>query len=287
MFDLDHEILEWRQKLAAAGLRRHEQIDELEDHLRNDIEDQLRSGVGVREAFETAVKRVGEVSALRVEFEKAMTAKPKRMLWWGVTAKTAGCLITVWVVVLAASYFASGLGPAIKIGTALFLVPASLALAWTIWWYCRSRLHATPPMLGFTLSPRAQQSLENAKLEAIRLGHDYVGTEHLLLALLRLDGGVIGTTLAKAGVGRETLRAAIEERIIANTAQGFGPSLPFTPRVNKALRLAISEAGCNQKALDAGHILLGLLRERSGIGGRVLRRLGFKVGQVRSCLTGL
>jgi hypothetical protein len=190
MFDLEHEILGWRQQLTDAGLSRSEQLDELEDHLRNDIQVQLRSGVDLRAAFEVAVKRVGEASALKVEFEKASSAKQKQWPFWALGAKAAICLIAVLGIALAATCFAFGFGTALKTVTALFGVLVTAVSAWLLWWNCRSGLATTrsAPIGAFTLSPNAQQSLDNAKLEAKRLGHDYVGTEHLLLALLRLDG---------------------------------------------------------------------------------------------------
>ncbi len=74
MFNLDHAIADWRRQLAAGGIKSPAVLDELESHLREDIDRQLRSGPAARPAFETAVQRIGETARLKAEFEKAGAA---------------------------------------------------------------------------------------------------------------------------------------------------------------------------------------------------------------------
>lgn len=71
MFDLDLSIADWRRQMAAGGVRTTEVLDELEGHLRDDVEGQVHSGCGERQAFRTAVHRIGPANALRAEFETA------------------------------------------------------------------------------------------------------------------------------------------------------------------------------------------------------------------------
>src|SRR5262245_18040484 len=71
MFDLDHAIAQWRQQMLNAGLKSPVPLDELESHLRDDIQEQTRSGLSVKQAFEDATRRIGEAHALKSEFAKA------------------------------------------------------------------------------------------------------------------------------------------------------------------------------------------------------------------------
>src|SRR5258708_6120674 len=71
MFNLDQSIAEWRRQMLAAGVKTPNVLDELESHLRDDIEQQMRLGAGGQEAFERAVQRIGQPVALRHEFAKA------------------------------------------------------------------------------------------------------------------------------------------------------------------------------------------------------------------------
>ena len=126
-----------------------------------------------------------------------------------------------------------------------------------------------------TFTPGARWTLELARQEAPRLNHGFVGTEHVLLGLLALEDGVVPNVLKKMGVDREDVRRQIE-----NWVSDFPPSkmpgrLPYTPRVEKSLRLAAREAKVSQNAsVGAEHILLGLVLEGDGVAGRVLRHFG-------------
>ena len=80
MFNLDQAIAQWRQQMLNAGLKSPVPLDELENHLRDDIAAQTRSGLEAQQAFEAAVERVGQASALKAEFEKAGDVKRAREL---------------------------------------------------------------------------------------------------------------------------------------------------------------------------------------------------------------
>src|ERR1043166_6911105 len=70
MFDLEQAISEWRQQMISTGMRRREVLDELETHLRDDVEQQTRAGLAAQEAFARAVDRIGQAGTLRLEFAK-------------------------------------------------------------------------------------------------------------------------------------------------------------------------------------------------------------------------
>jgi hypothetical protein len=78
MFNLDQAILDWRRQMAAGGIQAPEVLDELESHLRDDVEQQVRSGLSVQQAFEAATRRIGQATVLQAEFEKADQAKRVR-----------------------------------------------------------------------------------------------------------------------------------------------------------------------------------------------------------------
>src|ERR1035438_210564 len=119
------------------------------------------------------------------------------------------------------------------------------------------------PMNNFT--PRAQQVLALARKEADRFHHNYVGTEHILLGLIKLGQGVAVSVLQKMGLDLETVRAAVEKQVGTGQETKAQGSIPYTPRVKKVLALAGKEAkALNHSYVGTEHILLGLLREGSG-----------------------
>jgi hypothetical protein len=71
MFNLDEAVADWRRQMAAGGIETTEVLDELESHLRDDVEQQVRSGMSTQQAFEAAVQRIGQANAIRSEFAKA------------------------------------------------------------------------------------------------------------------------------------------------------------------------------------------------------------------------
>ncbi|HET7536300.1 MAG TPA: ATP-dependent Clp protease ATP-binding subunit, partial [Candidatus Didemnitutus sp.] len=137
------------------------------------------------------------------------------------------------------------------------------------------------PMNNFT--PRAQQVLALARKEADRFHHNYVGTEHLLLGLIKLGQGVAVSVLQKMGLDLETVRGEVEKQVGTGqeTKTPVG-SIPYTPRVKKVLALAGKEAkALNHSYVGTEHILLGLLREGEGVAARVLKTLDIDIERTR------
>jgi len=128
------------------------------------------------------------------------------------------------------------------------------------------------------LTPRAQRVLTLAKEEAARLNHNFVGTEHLLLGLIKLGQGTAINVIRKAGLELEAVRTAVEKYVGVGPDQKVIGHIPPTPRVKKALTLAGKEArGLNHTCVGTEHILLGLLREGDGVAARVLKNLNVEV----------
>jgi len=138
------------------------------------------------------------------------------------------------------------------------------------------------PMNNFT--PRAQQVLALARKEADRFHHNYVGTEHLLLGLIKLGQGVAVSVLQKMGLDLETVRAEVEKQVgIGQESKTPVGSIPYTPRVKKVLALAGKEAkALNHSYVGTEHILLGLLREGEGVAARVLKTLEVDIERTRN-----
>ena len=136
------------------------------------------------------------------------------------------------------------------------------------------------PMNNFT--PRAQQVLALARKEADRFHHNYVGTEHILLGLIKLGQGVAVSVLQKMGLDLETVRSAVEKQVGTGTESKTTGSIPYTPRVKKVLALAGKEAKTlNHSYVGTEHILLGLLREGEGVAARVLKSLEVDIERTR------
>ena len=137
------------------------------------------------------------------------------------------------------------------------------------------------PMNNFT--PRAQQVLALARKEADRFHHNYVGTEHILLGLIKLGQGVAVSVLQKMGLDLETVRNAVEKQVGTGTETKTQGSIPYTPRVKKVLALAGKEAkALSHSYVGTEHILLGLLREGEGVAARVLKSLEVDIERTRN-----
>src|SRR5580692_9727633 len=135
-------------------------------------------------------------------------------------------------------------------------------------------------MNNFT--PRAQQVLALARKEADRFNHNFVGTEHLLLGLIKLGQGVAVNVLQKLGLDLETVRMEVEKQVGTGPDQKVIGNIPYTPRVKKVLALASKEAkNLNHTYVGTEHILLGLLREGDGVAARVLKNLDVDTEQTR------
>ena len=139
---------------------------------------------------------------------------------------------------------------------------------------------SSEPIGNFT--PRAQQVLSLARKEADRFHHNFVGTEHLLLGLVRLGQGTAVTVLGKMGLDLETVRREVEKQVGTGPDQRVLGNIPYTPRVKKVLALAAKEASALKHTyVGTEHILLGLLREGDGVAARVLKNLGIDTDVTR------
>jgi len=96
MFNLDEAIAEWRRQMLAAGIKTPTPLDELESHLREDVEQQLRSGPGAEQAFEAAVQRIGKAGALKEEFRKIRTTRPL----WSRLMVSIGVVFLAFIILL-------------------------------------------------------------------------------------------------------------------------------------------------------------------------------------------
>ena len=135
-------------------------------------------------------------------------------------------------------------------------------------------------MSNFT--PRAQQVLALSRKEADRFNHNFVGTEHLLLGLIKLGQGVAVNVLQKMGLDLDTVRMEVEKQVGTGPDQKVIGNIPYTPRVKKVLALAAKEAkALNHTYVGTEHILLGLLREGDGVAARVLKSLDVDLEQTR------
>jgi ATP-dependent Clp protease ATP-binding subunit ClpC len=136
-------------------------------------------------------------------------------------------------------------------------------------------------MNNFT--PRAQQVLSLARKEAERFNHNYLGTEHLLLGLIKLGQGVAVNVLQKMGVDLETVRTEVEKQVGSGPEAKVSSNTPYTPRVKKVLALAGKEAkALNHSYVGTEHVLLGLLREGEGVAARVLKTLEIDLERARN-----
>ena len=131
-------------------------------------------------------------------------------------------------------------------------------------------------------TPRAQQVLALARKEADRFNHNFVGTEHLLLGLIKLGQGVAVNVLQKLGLDLETVRMEVEKQVGTGPDQKMAGNIPYTPRVKKVLQLASKEAkALNHTYVGTEHILLGLLREGDGVAAQVLKNLDVDIELTR------
>src|SRR5438128_1802500 len=139
-------------------------------------------------------------------------------------------------------------------------------------------------MNGYNFTDRVRKVLQMAREEAGRLYHEYVGTEHILLGLIREGEGVAAAVLTNLNVDLEEIQQKIEETVKkGKAAAAAGPDLPYTSRAKKVLELSMSEAReLNHKYVGTEHLLLGLLREQKGIAAQVLIDAGVNFEAARA-----
>jgi ATP-dependent Clp protease ATP-binding subunit ClpA len=127
----------------------------------------------------------------------------------------------------------------------------------------------------------AQHVLSLAREEALSFNHQFIGTEHLLLGLLREQGGLAALALEKLGVALDPVRAAVAEKI-GRGDQPLEEDIDYVPRARKVLSLALDEAERQGSGyVRTEHILLGMVRDGSGVGADILDTLGV-LGKVRA-----
>ncbi|MEZ4584903.1 MAG: ATP-dependent Clp protease ATP-binding subunit [Gemmatimonadales bacterium] len=139
-------------------------------------------------------------------------------------------------------------------------------------------------MNGYNFTDRVRKVLQMAREEAARLHHEYVGTEHILLGLIREGEGVAAAVLTNLNVDLEEVQQKIEETVKKGKAAAQpGPDLPYTSRAKKVLELAMTEAReLNHSYVGTEHQLLGLLREEKGLAAQVLSDAGVSLEQSRA-----
>jgi ATP-dependent Clp protease ATP-binding subunit ClpC len=139
-------------------------------------------------------------------------------------------------------------------------------------------------MNGYSFTERVRKVLALSREEAARLHHEYVGTEHILLGLIREGQGIAVTALQNLGVGLDAIQQKIEQTVKkGKAAQAIGRDLPYTSAGKKVLELAMRES----RELEHGyvgteHLLLGLLAEEKGIAAQVLESYGVTLEKARA-----
>jgi ATP-dependent Clp protease ATP-binding subunit ClpC len=133
------------------------------------------------------------------------------------------------------------------------------------------------------LTERAKKVRALATQEAQRFNHEYVGTEHLLLGLVKEGSGVGANVLKNLGVDLHKVRLEVEKLVKPGPETVTMGALPLTPRAKKVLEYALEEArNLNHNYIGTEHMLLGLLREKEGVAAQVLMNLGLKLDEVRA-----
>jgi len=129
---------------------------------------------------------------------------------------------------------------------------------------------------------RARKVILLAKEEAKRFNHDYIGTEHILLGLVREGEGVAAAVLASFGLSSEKIRIEVEKLVQPGPSTVVSGDLPFTPKAKKVIELAMDEARTlGHNYIGTEHLLLGLIREGEGVASQVLMNLGLELEKVR------
>jgi ATP-dependent Clp protease ATP-binding subunit ClpC len=129
---------------------------------------------------------------------------------------------------------------------------------------------------------RARKVMQLANQEAQRLNHEYIGTEHILLGLVKEGSGVAANVLKNLDVDLRKIRLEVEKLVVACPEACLPGKLPQTPRAKKVLECTIEEArNLNHNYVGTEHLLLGLLREQEGVAAQVLLNLGLRLKDVR------
>ncbi len=137
--------------------------------------------------------------------------------------------------------------------------------------------------MNYNFTDRVRKVLAMAREEAIRLQHDYVGTEHILLGLIREGEGVAAAVLTNLAADLDELHRLVEENVRRGKSSAAIGELPYTSRAKKVLEYAMAEAReLNHSYVGTEHLLLGLLREEKGLAAKVLGELGIGLEEARA-----
>ena len=277
MFNLEQAIANWRFSLVQAGSS-PEVIDELECHLRDEIESQMRTTSDPQLAFDNAVLLMGDPVQLEEQFKEASIADEKTrgsFIPFSSLVKVAAVLTVPFAIILLLSSFRvfdlqrNIVG--ILVGWLIFTVGtiSTLVIIFRVAKLpvpCRAVVAIDPFPASRLQSPLL---LEQARSEALALGHDFIGTEHLLLALLNHERG----ENRPLNLNYQSIRSEVTRLVSPNAALPTSSRLSLTPRANKALQIAEKEAKrLNQPLVSIDHILSGLILEGSGVAAEVLKR---------------
>jgi hypothetical protein len=338
MFNLENAIKGWRRQLAESGITSAEILDELEGHLRDEVEEQMRSGETPENAFKSAITQVGHSRELGREFSKLAPPAAQRPKYLRVF-----CFLSAALIAINAAPLIQGLAASASISraiafTGLLVIAAYLgalpfcyrrlpslrrpAVAWALnfgsllvtFWILLALLSALQfvqikldegavqlfwaavpayfaTLLAYktfafggnaarreivrAMSHDTEQALKRALDEAIHLGHDYIGTEHLLLGVLRAQNRITRQVLKTLGLSQELIRDEVEKVVGQGREQSGKKTIPYTPRARRVLDFAGSEAAAmGGTVIGPEHVFLGILLEPEGVAGLVLRKLG-------------
>jgi ATP-dependent Clp protease ATP-binding subunit ClpC len=135
------------------------------------------------------------------------------------------------------------------------------------------------------LADDAKSALNKARQQSQRLNHDYLGTEHLLLGLLEVEGGRARSVLKSLQIDTNRLRSEIDALVRPGSTRTKMGQIPFTPRARKALEYSMEEAASlGTKVIGTEHLLLGLVREPEGVASKALSACGLSFENARALL---
>lgn len=136
-------------------------------------------------------------------------------------------------------------------------------------------------MMFNRFTQRAQKVLQLAQEEAIRMKHESIGTEHILLGLIREGGGIAAKALEAIDISSEMIEEGIEELVGVGT-KDVGPIVHYTPRAKKVIELSVDESRkLGHSYIGTEHLLLALIREGEGVAARVLNNAGVSLNKAR------
>ena len=278
MFNLEHAIANWRHSLVRAGLS-PEVIDELEAHLRDEIDQQQAGVPDLQLAFDHAIKLLGDPAQLEEQFKASGEDKKGRgSVPIAVLAKVAAVLVVPLATVVLLYYVRAFNLQSNQVGIPvgwLAFTAATLSALVILWRVTHSRpgfLRSVPNNPFPTSRLQSPLFLEQARAEALALGHDFIGTEHLLLALLKESDSQNKPPLLN--LDYESVRSEVSRLIAPNPPHPRSIRPPLTPRANQALQIADREAKRrNHPRVTSDHIFSGLILEGSGAAAQVLNRL--------------